>query len=103
MKDLTDTFEDAVKATTFLKIISNPQRLLMICAVMNRPGLTNGEIAAECDLSISAASQHLTKMCDENILYKEKDAQKSKYYVKEKTTEDIVRALKKAFSKSENH
>lgn len=98
MKDLSDTFQEAVKATSFLKIISNPQRLLMICAVMKSPGLTNGEIASECDLSISATSQHLTKMCDEGILYKQKESQKSKYYVKEKITEDIVCALKKAFS-----
>lgn len=98
MSKLDDTFQDAVKATNFLKIISNPQRLLMICAVMKKPGLTNGEISSECGLSISATSQHLTKMCIENILYKEKDSQMSKYYIKEKTTEDIVRALKRAFS-----
>ncbi|MBF7682275.1 helix-turn-helix transcriptional regulator [Acinetobacter sp. B5B] len=98
MANLDEMFQDAVKATNFLKMISNPQRLLMICAVMKKPGLTNGEISTECGLSISATSQHLTKMCMEGILYKEKDAQMSRYYVKEKTTEEIVWSLKRAFS-----
>lgn len=98
MSNLSDMFENAVQATNFLKIINNPHRLLMICSVMEKPGLTNGEIASTCNLSISSASQHLTKMCSEGVLYKQKEAQMTKYYIKDKTTEDIVRALKRAFS-----
>ncbi|SDB93306.1 ArsR/SmtB family transcription factor [Acinetobacter boissieri] len=96
-ESLENTFHGAVEATKFLKSISSPHRLLMICAAMESPGVTNGEMAQKCGLSISAASQHLTKMCEDQILYKEKEGQKSRYYVKHETTKDIIYALKKAY------
>ncbi|WP_422047510.1 ArsR/SmtB family transcription factor [Rosenbergiella metrosideri] len=43
----------------FLKSISNPSRLFILCALMKTPGVTNSEIAILCGMSVSSTSQYL--------------------------------------------
>ncbi|CAK9886618.1 MAG: putative HTH-type transcriptional regulator YgaV [Candidatus Erwinia impunctatus] len=97
MNSLAHEFERANEAQFFLKSISNPSRLLILCALIKTPGLSNSEIANICGISISSTSQYLVKMRDTGLIDREKKGKETHYFIKDERVTEIIYLLKKIF------
>lgn len=70
--------ENAEAASGLLKTLSNPSRLLVLCALVTREH-TVGELEALTGLSQSAISQHLARLRNEGVVVTRRDAQRIFY------------------------
>ncbi|MCB1688150.1 MAG: winged helix-turn-helix transcriptional regulator [Halioglobus sp.] len=66
------------EASALLKSLSNPNRLLVLCALLTREH-TAGELEELTGLSQSAISQHLARLRDEQIVATRRDGQRIFY------------------------
>jgi len=69
---------NAEQASSLLKSLANPNRLLLLCALVNREH-TVGELEMLTGLSQSALSQHLARLRDEQIVSTRREAQRIFY------------------------
>ena len=65
---------NAGEAATLLKMLSNPTRLLVLCALVERDH-SAGELEALAELSQSALSQHLARLRAEQLVTARRDGQ----------------------------
>ena len=86
--DLTDLKTNAAAMAARLKLMSHPERLVMLCR-MDEGEVSVGELVALSGLSQSAVSQHLAMLRDEQIVSSRGEAQ-TRFY---KLEDPIVRAL----------
>ena len=86
--DLTDLKRNAAAMAARLKLMSHPERLVMLCR-MDEGEVSVGELVALSGLSQSAVSQHLAMLRDEQIVSSRGEAQ-TRFYELE---DPIVRAL----------
>lgn len=96
MKDtqLFQLQEGASLATTLLKSMSNSNRLLILCVLIDKPGTSSGELGQLTCLTPSATSQHLSKMKEDGLVESERVAQKVNYFIKNDAVEKIISTLK---------
>ncbi|MFC0224968.1 ArsR/SmtB family transcription factor [Serratia aquatilis] len=87
----------ATSASTLLKAMSNPRRLLILCMLVDSPGTHAGELAAATGLSPSATSQHLAKMRDEGLIECTRDGQRINYFIKNTAVQEIISTLKNIY------
>ncbi|CAA0126191.1 putative HTH-type transcriptional regulator YgaV [Halioglobus japonicus] len=66
------------QASALLKSLSNPNRLLVLCALVTREH-TAGELEELTGLSQSAISQHLARLRDDKIVATRRDGQRIFY------------------------
>lgn len=83
---------NADDAASLLKIISNPSRLLILCALVTREH-TAGELEELVGLSQSAVSQHLAKLRLKDLVSTRRDAQTIYYSIKDPTTQRLIETL----------
>jgi|SRR5690606_2566419 DNA-binding transcriptional ArsR family regulator len=88
MMDIEQMQANAGEATELLKILANPSRLMVLCALVTREH-TAGELEELVGLSQSAVSQHLAKLRLQNIVATRRDGQKIYYSI----TDGKARAL----------
>lgn len=69
---------NASEASSLLKSLANPSRLLVLCALVTRE-YTVGELEELTGLSQSAISQHLARLRDSGIVATRRDAQRVYY------------------------
>lgn len=69
------------KVSQMMKVLSNPGRLLVVDLLMDKTGMTVGDIAEETHLSQSNASQHLKALEQAGILYSERDGKSIRYAI----------------------
>ena len=69
---------NAEEASALLKSLANPNRLLLLCALVNREH-TVGELEMLTGLSQSALSQHLARLREEQIVSTRREAQRIFY------------------------
>lgn len=96
MKD-TQLFQiqkGASLATTLLKSMSNSNRLLILCVLIDKPGTSSGDLGQLTGLTPSATSQHLTKMKEDGLIESERVAQKVNYFIKNDAVVKIISTLK---------
>jgi DNA-binding transcriptional ArsR family regulator len=86
--DLTDLKSNANRMAARLRIMSHPERLLMLCR-MDEGEVSVSELIALTGLSQSAVSQHLAMLRDEDIVGIRAEAQ-VRYY---RLTDLVVRAI----------
>lgn len=86
--------ESAVQATQLLKSMSNANRLLILCTLIDSPGTTAGSLSKLTDLSPSATSQHLARMKEENLIECSRDEQRMNYFIKDEAIRKIIATLK---------
>ena len=73
--------ERAKRIAELLKLLANENRLLILCALMERP-MTVGEIMKRVpNISQPALSQHLTRLKESGILDNEKSGQSITYFI----------------------
>jgi ArsR family transcriptional regulator, virulence genes transcriptional regulator len=82
----------AEEAADLLKALSNPQRLRMMCLLIDGEK-TVGELNAAIDLSQSALSQHLAVLRDGGLVRTRREAQNVYYSVAEGPVQRVIETL----------
>ncbi|EDP57104.1 metalloregulator ArsR/SmtB family transcription factor [Vibrio sp. AND4] len=91
--------ESANKASELLKIMAHPERLIVMCKLIeSEKGV--GELFENSSLSQSAFSQHLTVLRKHNIIKARKVSQQVFYSIADERVGPLIEALKYVFSKS---
>jgi DNA-binding transcriptional ArsR family regulator len=84
------------EAERYLKGMANQNRLLILCALMDRE-VSVSELNAEVDLSQSALSQHLAMMRELGFVSTRKEAQVVYYRVCDDKVRNLLSALHQTF------
>jgi len=86
----------AEAASELLKAMANPQRLRVLCLLIERE-MSVSEINALVELSQSALSQHLAVLRETNLVSTRREAQTVYYSVSDGLVHDIIESLHSAF------
>jgi len=84
----------ADRAAALLKMLSHPQRLLILCMLVEHPDTEAGELSRMSGLSASAASQHLALMKSQGLIEGVRHARFIRYHIKDKAVFAVVKTLK---------
>jgi len=93
----TDLFrlqKSASLAAVLLKSMSNSNRLLILCALIDKPGTSSGELGQLTGLTPSATSQHLAKMKEDGLIVSERVAQRVNYFILDDAVKQVISTLK---------
>jgi len=90
--DLTELKANAAKMAARLRIMSHPERLLMLCR-LEEGEASVGELIGLTGLSQSAVSQHLAMLRDEGLVSIRGEAQTRFYRLNDPTVRSIIHAL----------
>ena len=93
-KDISLLEDKAVEAAEFLKLLANPQRLLILCRLVVEREMSVGQLEEAGDLSQSALSQHLAKLRDDGLLATRREAQTIYYRIADKNVQRVLALLK---------
>lgn len=93
--------ENASRATTLLKSMSNTRRLLILCVLIDKPGTSSGDLCQLTGLTPSATSQHLAKMKEDGLIESERVAQRMNYFIKDDAVKKVISALKDIYCTEE--
>ncbi|MDL2254250.1 metalloregulator ArsR/SmtB family transcription factor [Ruminococcaceae bacterium OttesenSCG-928-I18] len=89
--------ERAKQIAELLKVLANENRLMVFCALMERP-MNVGEIAKYVpNITLSALSQHLTLLKAHGLLDYQKTGQTITYSIADHRVEEIINVLKKNY------
>lgn len=89
--------EKAKKIAELLKLLANEHRLLVLCALMQKP-MSVGEIHEFTpNISASALSQHLAQLKMAGILESEKQGMKVIYHIEDKNVIELIDCLKSQY------
>jgi DNA-binding transcriptional ArsR family regulator len=86
----------AGEAAELLKAMANPQRLRVLCLLIERE-MSVGEINERVDLSQSALSQHLAVLREKELVSTRRESQTVYYSVRDGLVHDIIATLHGAF------
>ena len=86
----------ADEAAELLKAMANPQRLRVLCLLIERE-MSVGEINELVDLSQSALSQHLAVLREKELVSTRREKQTVYYSVRDGLVHDIIASLHGAF------
>ena len=84
--------ENAADVAQLLKLLANRNRLLVLCALVNREH-TAGELEELTGLSQPAVSQHLARLRNAEIVATRKDAQRVIYSLAEPNVRAVIENL----------
>ncbi|MEA5012339.1 MAG: metalloregulator ArsR/SmtB family transcription factor [Angelakisella sp.] len=89
--------EKAKEVAELLKVLSNPNRLLILCCLAQQP-LTVGEIIPFVgEITQSAVSQHLSILRGAGIVYCEKHGQNITYQIRDARVLAVMQVLKEQY------
>jgi DNA-binding transcriptional ArsR family regulator len=91
----------AEEAAELLKALSNPQRLRVMCLLIDGEK-TVGEINAEVELSQSALSQHLAVLREGGLVSTRRESQNVYYSVSEGPVHRIIETLHDIYCPAED-
>jgi DNA-binding transcriptional ArsR family regulator len=95
---LKDLRESADRASIFLKSLANPQRLRILCLIMEQERPV-GELAEAVELNQSAVSQHLALMRREGLLKTRREGQTIYYQLADRNVTRFFGLLEDMFCK----
>lgn len=90
--DLSELKSNAYAMAARLKIMSHPERLMMLCR-MDEGEVSVTELGELTGLSQSSVSQHLAMLREEGVVAIRGEAQTRFYTLKDTVVRDIIRAL----------
>jgi DNA-binding transcriptional ArsR family regulator len=91
--DLSAMRANAEEASQLLKTLGNPQRLRVLCLLVDQE-MSVGQINEELpDLSQSALSQHLARLRDEGLVRTRRESQTIWYALEHGPTRSIIATL----------
>ena len=88
--------ENAQKASTLLKAMSNERRLLILCSLAEGE-LSVGQMEQIVDLTQSALSQHLARLRHDNLVETRRNAQTIYYSLKGEAARTVIKTLHDLF------
>lgn len=94
--DLRLLAENAENASTLLKAMSNQNRLMILCTLLEGE-MPVGELNEQIPLSQSALSQHLAALREADLVDTRRAAQTIYYSVKGENPARVIGALKELF------
>nr|WP_206615488.1 metalloregulator ArsR/SmtB family transcription factor [Solirhodobacter olei] len=83
---------NAQRTTDFLKALSHPARLVILCKLAEGP-LTVGELEAFLDLPQSAVSKQLARLRDDDLVEFRRDGRSITYSLKGERTRRVIGTL----------
>lgn len=86
--------EGAAQAAPLLKSMSNANRLMILCMLIDSPGTSAGDLSRLTGLSPSATSQHLARMKEEDLIECSRDEQRRNYFIKNESIRKVIATLK---------
>lgn len=89
--------QGAQEAAAFLRLLSNENRLIILCLLIQHKELSAGAIHQQLSLSQPALSQHLSKMREEGLITFRRDAQTLYYSIDNPHVKKLVATLKTIF------
>ena len=98
--DISQLEENAGQATAFLKALSHPKRLLVLCNLVDG-NLTSGELAEKLEISHPNLSQHLAKLKAMDLVATERSATTITYRIADPRVAQIIGALQDMFCADE--
>lgn len=101
MSELNPLLSQAENAAALLKTLSHPQRLLILCVLIGKPGTEAGELSRLSGLSASATSQHLARMKSEGLIEGTRQARYVRYHIKNEAIFAVVQTLKNIYCPGE--
>lgn len=90
--DIETMQANAGEVASLLKMLSNRNRLLVLCALVTRDH-TAGELETLTGLSQPAISQHLAKLRHADIVATRRDAQRIIYSLREPNVRAVIETL----------
>jgi DNA-binding transcriptional ArsR family regulator len=90
--------EKSQEVAALLKQLSHPQRLMILCSLLDQD-LSVGEIERACGASQSSVSQFLKAMKSEGLVESERSGKLVFYRIKDKRVVKIIQSLYKTFCK----
>jgi DNA-binding transcriptional ArsR family regulator len=87
---------NAGEASAFLKALSHPMRLLVLCNLMEGE-VTSGELAERLDVSHPNLSQHLSKLKAEKLVATRRTATTIYYRIADPRINEIISVLYEMF------
>ena len=96
--DLLLIQQNSLKASDFMKKLSHPDRLLILCH-LSFGELSAGDLAKKSELNLSAFSQHLAILRTAGIVQVRREAQTLYYSIKDKSALLVLDVLKEIFCK----
>ena len=87
---------NAERASAALKLLANPARLMLLCALITREH-TVGELEELTGLSQSALSQHLARLRGEEIVSTRRDAQRIIYSLSDERISAVLETVHAAY------
>lgn len=94
--DIEQMQRSAAEASDFLKALSNPKRLMILCQLLDSEKSV-GELSREVDLAQSALSQHLAKLREQRLVTTRRQAQTIYYTLASETVRSVINVLYEAF------
>lgn len=89
--------EDAKKMAELLKVLANENRLMIFCALMEKP-LTVSELCERIpNVTISGLSQHLSLLKAHHILSNHKDGLHVTYTIQDDRVKEVIKVLKQYY------
>lgn len=90
--------ENAVEMATFLKVLANENRLLILCELVKKPMMVN-ELLDKIDITQSGISQHLAILKSNQIVHCQKKGQHVIYGIKDERVVEVMQFLKELYCK----
>lgn len=88
----------AKEATIFLKTMAHPERLLVLCQLIDGE-IGAGDLSEKSDLSQSAFSQQLRVLRDQKFVKTRKDAQQVFYSIADERVKKVLGVMLDTFCK----
>lgn len=89
--------KQAADVARVMNLLSNENRLLILCYLMMRKEMKVGEIVDAVELSQSALSQHLTKLREDGLVEFRRESQTLYYRIADPRVTKLIRVLKKLY------
>ena len=94
--DLHQLSANAGEAESFMKMLANKNRLMILCSLIDKE-CSVSELNANIPLGQSALSQHLAALRKSNLVATRRDAQTIYYTVSDKRVKEIIKKLYEIF------
>jgi DNA-binding transcriptional ArsR family regulator len=95
--DIEQLERNAGEAASFLKLLANEHRLLILCRLVAEREMSVGKLGEAVGLGQSALSQHLARLREDGLVETRRDAQTVFYRVADKDVARVLTLLKSIF------
>jgi ArsR family transcriptional regulator, virulence genes transcriptional regulator len=98
LKNMSKLKRNSVEVAGLLKLLSHPQRLLILCSLADGEK-TVGDIEKACEASQSAVSQFLKAMRLEGLIDARREGKQVYYQIIDERVHDLMKELYRIFCK----